>query len=312
MSNNSLLPTSALARRRGRAQSLESNKDMAINIRKFFLFAAVLVPFVSHGETSVVGTWELVYVAPTDVELTEPRGITNTKMYFTADGKVTGIKPDERITEKTQFGNYKFDGKRVTLTREGSQPYAVGVSFPDSETMLFSPPHASQRKFKRIAGPNIELEPKSLQLVKVSSGAFPAGETAYDTGDYSKLPLEQRIRGVWEIISYRKVPRNQAPPYGFFNDLWVIKDNSILITRRNAKGPNELPYSLVTNNIMLSASVLGGPTETRLEWKASFDKWGHLILDRQNAQIVFKLISKDTAKTADVPIKIVLLSLEGE
>lgn len=285
---------------------------MSKKLPVFFLFVAAMLPLTSHGETSVIGTWELVYVAPTDAELTEPRGITNTKMHFTADGKVTGVKPEGSITEKTQFGNYKFDGKRVTLLREGSQPYAVGVSFPDAETMLFSPPRASQRKFKRIAGPDVELEPKSLQLVKVPSGTSPSGEVAYDTGDYSKLPLEQRIRGVWEIISYRKVPRNQAPPYGFFNDLWVIKDNSMLITRRNPKSTNEVPYSFVTGNIMLSASILGGPTETRLEWKASFNKWGHLILDRQNVQIVLKLVSKDIAKPVDVPIKIVLLSLEGE
>jgi len=278
-----------------------------------FLSLVMLFPLASWSQSSLVGAWELVHVAPTDVELADPRGIINTKMYFTANGKLTGLKPDEVVTEKTRFADYKFDGKSVTLLSEGNPPYTVGVSFPDFETMLFSPPNASQRKFKRLAGPNIEIEPRSLQLIKLpASSATSAAEVSYDTNDYSGLPVEKRIQGTWEIIAYRRVPRNQAPPYGFLNDLWEIKSDTILITRRDPKGTETQTYSWANGNILVSGAVLDRRSEAKLKWKPSFNKWGHLVLDWDNAQIVFKLVSKNINQAPNVPVKIVLLQLAGE
>ena len=258
--------------------------------------------------STIIGTWELVYVAPADIQLTEPRGITNTKMHFTSDGKVVALKPDETLTDTARRIDYRFDGTSLTLI-QGGQSHTVGVSFPGPDTMLLSPTHTSQRRFRRIADPNIQLEPRSLQLIKVRD--LSSREPAYDTQDYSALARDKRIQGVWEIIGYRKVPRNQAPPYGFFNDIWAISGDKVSITRREPQSTDTLPYSLVNDTLTLSAAVLEPTARSALQWKVSFNKWGHLVLDRPDVEITLKLISKSTDQIPQVPIKVVLLSLAG-
>lgn len=247
-------------------------------------------------------------MAPTDIELTEPGGIINTKMHFTTDGKLIGLGPEDVLAENLRTTDFKFDGNQLTLLRPGAQPYSIRVSFPDAETMIFLPPNAGQRTFKRISGPNVLVEPKSLQLIKSPSSSV---EVRYDNDDYSKRPVVERLRGVWEVIAYRNVPRNQLPPYGFFNDLWTINQSFVVVARRESSATDSVPFSFIDERLSASGIALGGPVGSKIEWKTSFNKWGHLVLDRSDVQLVLKLITKNTDKVPTVPLKIVLLTPAG-
>jgi len=274
-------------------------------------FLAVVLPLAAWAQAPLAGTWELVRVAATDIQDSDPRGVTNTKLHFTADGKLFALKPDEALMEKVRATDFKLEGDRLTVLRPGARPYLVKVSFPDAETMLFTPQYASQRTFRRLSGPDVVLEPKSLQVVKLP-GAAPVDEPLYDGKDYSALAPVDRLGGIWEVIAYRKVPRNQAPPYGFLNDLWTFKKESVSIASRVLNATDSVPFSYADGRVTASGVALGGRPGSKADWSVTFNNWGHLVLDRPDAQIVLKLVSKDAAAAPAIPLKIVLLSLAGE
>ncbi|MBF5038736.1 hypothetical protein Q9292_10155 [Methylophilus sp. VKM B-3414] len=269
---------------------------------------AVIFPLVCGADTSIVGTWVLTYVAPQDVENTIPGGITNTKMYFTHDGKLFSLRPDAISIANFTPTDYTFDGKQLKVTFPGGQARVMTVTFPDTETMIITQKYESQRTFKRIIGFDKKLEPMSLQLVNDNSSS-PAA-TAYDVRDYSKLPTIERLQGVWEVIAYENVLRNQAPPYGFFNDIWTIKKEAVSISRRAPPTSDSLPLTFVDGLLTSSGIGLGGPVGSKLLWNASFNEWGNLVLDSTYCRLILKLVSKDTTNVPAVPLKIVLLSVK--
>lgn len=276
-------------------------------IGRLLLTLVVIFPLVCKADTPIVGTWVLTYVAPQDIGNTMPGGVTNTKMYFTTDGKLFSLKPDAVSIANSPSTDYTFDGKQLKVTFAGGRARVMTVIFPDTETMIITQQYESQRTFKRIVGFEKKLEPMSLQLVNDNSSS--PVTTVYDVRDYSKLPTVERLQGAWEVIAYENVPRSQAPPYGFFNDLWIIKKEAVSISRRTPPASDSVPFTFVDGMLTSSGIGLGGPVESKVVWNTTFNEWGNLVLDSAYCRLILKLVSKDTLNVPAVPLKIVLLSV---
>jgi hypothetical protein len=251
------------------------------------------------ADSPIVGDWELVYVAPTDVANTIPNGVTNTKLRFTEDGHLLSMLPDHSSLTDARSTSYSFDGKHLLV-----QSRAMDVSFPDRDTMVLAQKFESQRTFKRIASFEQKLEPESLQLIATQASTAPI---SYDTRDYSALPAAERLRGTWEVLAYENVPRSQVPPYGFFNDIWTITADQVTVSMRQSPNRESVPFSMASGRLASSAIGLGGGKGSRVEWTPHFDEWGHLVLDSPYCRIVLKLLTKDTASEPAIPTKVVLL-----
>jgi hypothetical protein len=268
---------------------------------------ALASPALGQAQNSLVGTWELTYVAPQGIENTMPGGVTNTKMYFTSDGRLFALRPESTSLQEATSTTYAFDGKILKVTVPGGRTRIIGVSFTDQETMVFKQQFESQRTFKKISSYEKRLEPKSLQLVVDNSNYRPT--IIYDTKDQSGLSEPERIKGVWEVIALENVPQNQAPPYGYFNDLWTIDAQKVSITRRNPPAFDSVPCSLEKGHLSSSGLSLGGPAGSKVDWTFNFNEWGHLVLESSYCRVVLKLVSKSTESVPSVPLKVVLLKV---
>ena len=278
------------------------------SFRSILFFVTIGIPAASQALPPIVGTWELTYVAPQDIQNTMPGGVTNTKMHFTTDGHLFVLKPDVISLQGATPTDYAFDGTTLKISAPGGQTRLMKVSFPDQETMVVTQQFESQRTFKRLSSFDKKLEPESLQLVTDKSSY--ASPTTYDVKDYSGLSLADRLKGFWEVIAYENVPRNQAPPYGFFNDIWTIKADTVTISRRDPPATDSVTFAFVNGHISSSGIGLGGPAGSIIDWTPAFDEWGHLVLDSAYCRVVLKLISKGKESTPAVPLKVVLLRLK--
>jgi hypothetical protein len=188
------------------------------------------------------------------------------------------------------------------------------VSFSNAETMLFKPQYASTRRFQKLSGPNVLLEPKSLQLIQTNTGTVPTNvqdAVKYDTADYSALPLIKRIEGIWEVMGYRYISPHQLPPYGFFNDIWTIDGGKVNLYLQAQQKSGSFSYVLNNKDLVLT-NASGQGKSTGLTWSISFDEWGHMQLSSGDGDIVFKLVSKATKGTVELPVKIVLSNRKGD
>jgi hypothetical protein len=268
-----------------------------------------LFPLLSRGgQDEIVGTWELMRIAPVDIANSEPHGVTNTKLHFSADGKLFGMKPDEVSLVGITSTGYAVDGKKLTIQQSKGAPVVMTMNFRGADTLFLDRPGAAQRMFRRIASPDVKLEPKSLQLVRDPAVVGEASNVTYDEADYAKESPVKRIQGVWEVSAFRNVPRDQVPPYGFLNDIWVIKSDTVVVSRRNPPATDSTPFVLNDGRLSSSAISLGGSIGSKVDWTASFNEWGNLVLDSAYCELVLKLVSKNTSNVPAIPLKVVLLS----
>jgi len=264
------------------------------------------------AQQSVLGSWELVYIAPTYMEDTDPRGITNIRLHFTSSGKLFNIWPDEILSDNTESVKFNFEQNILKILPGNNEPYLINVTFQDSGTMVFESESSSKRIFKRLDEPdavNKIIEPKSLQLVRTEELTDEkVDKILYDDNDYSSNKLNERIIGIWEVIEYKGVPNGEMPPYGFLNDIWTIKNNELSIFQRVNRETADMKYVLtVSGEILITA-----PDGSALAWKCTFNKWGQLLLDSGDGIVILKLVTKDINDNKSIPLKVVLLKLKGE
>lgn len=273
--------------------------------KTIFVGTLFLLPSAVLAEPTIIGNWELRQVAPQAVENTVPRGVTNTKLSFTPEGKLYSLLPDETSMQKASSMDYSFDGKQLKVNDANAAPHAMQVAFPDDQTMFVTQKYEGRRVFKRIPVFTSKLEPRSLQVVVTKNGS--GAEAPYDTRDYSQLPLKDRVKGSWEVAAYENVPTRQMPPFGFFNDVWTIDGSTVTIASRMLETVDGVPFSIEGGRMHSSAIALGGPAGSKIAWKVSFDEWGRLVLDSDYCRVVLKLMSKDKIDPSQVPVKVVLL-----
>jgi hypothetical protein len=121
----------------------------------------------------------------------------------------------------------------------------------------------------------------------------------YDSKDYSKQPFAQRIRGVWEVVQYTGV-KFDPPTEGFPNDKYVITADHVAMISPIAvrvEGESQGKYKLEGNTMVVDDGS---------KWTLSFNKWNRLVLQRDDAQLTLRLISKDTKTIPPLPVRIVL------
>lgn len=284
---------------------------MLIKFKWVLIFLWGLLQLCISAQNRITGIWELVYVAPTNMEETEPRGISNIRLFFTPDGELYSIFPDQTFSDSIPSVKYEFNGNTLSVLPGGGDSVILNVTFRDSSTMVFNPEIAARRIFKRIYDPdnlNKTIELKSLQLVNTGEMLTDTGGLKYDDSDYSSMPLKERIIGVWETIEYTDVPNGEMPPYGFPNDIWIIKIKELINIHRASKDTSIVKYQLTDS----SEIILNADDQNVAMWKVYFNQWGHLVFDGGNGAMLLKLVSRDTENIPNIPLKIVLLKMAGE
>lgn len=271
--------------------------------------ASIVSPTSADLASELPGTtWQLVKAVPASLDISIPSGIPPMKEYYGADGRLYVIGPDAAMGPDTPSLRYRLkDNQRITQIGERPSSSAT-VSQPDPETLVVTQEGGFTWHYVRLKGnkpQDIRLEPISVEHLPQDTDTPPI---AYDTRDYSTQPLPERLQGVWEVIAHERVSPQEAPTYGHFNDLWVIGPSTFRVIGRRLDGESEsthLPYTLSKGHIDYQ-----GPIGNPERMKVTFNRWGHLTLDRADRRIVLKLMQKDTQKPAPrPPLRITLTGL---
>ena len=267
-------------------------------------FAALLLSLVAapllFGAGNIVGTWELVEATPVPFNTSDPHGIVNHKLYFTADGRMYIIAPDEKLQPDDMSVAYTFEGNVRTLTLPGGEVHRSEVTMT-GDTMRIKTEDGVTFTYKRLSGTHAfdkEIEPRSVEILQVP-GEDPPKPPKYDSADYSRQPLAQRIRGVWEVTQYSAV-KFQPPAEGFPNDKYIITASDVAMippTATHIEGQSHGKYQLNGSTMVVDDGSM---------WTLSFNRWNRLVLKRPDAELTLRLISKDTSTIPALPVRIVL------
>lgn len=277
------------------------------------LFLTAQIHVSAGAQEQLHGTWQLVEVEVPRMELSNPRGISTLKEHYTPEGRLYFIPPSQALNEGTPWATVKIEGTKRTIRIGDRGPYVATISFPDRDSLAVEQPSGDIWHYRRLKGddaPSRKIEPLSVERTGMR-GADKALPVQYDGSDYSTLPLERRIIGAWEIIKYCNVSRTEAPPYGFFNDVWTFDGGNVAMSMRVTPGKadrHKLPYQLREHVLEFDVNA-GSPQRMGV----SFNSWGHMVLEVEGRTIFLKLIDKKpTGQRALPPLKIVLLKLQGE
>ena len=271
--------------------------------RLFALLAFSIAPAL-FAAGNIVGTWELIDATPVSFNSSDPHGIINHKLYFTADGRMFIIAPDEKLEPANTPVQYTFDGSVRTLTLPGGETHRSEVVLKGN-TMLVKTEDGVTFTYRRLTGERAfdqKIEPRSVEMLSVALSA-PSATPKYDTADYSKQPLASRIRGVWEIVQYSGV-KFEPPAEGFPNDKYVITADEVSMippTATNIGGESHGKYHLDGSTMVIDDGS---------RWAVSFNPWQRLVLQREDATLTLRLVSKNTNKIPALPIRIVLFDPE--
>ena len=251
---------------------------------------------------TIVGTWERVAASPVSLMDSDPRGFSNHKVYYTPDGKVFILEPDEALSITSVAFRYRFDGKALTLVTPGGEEHTTSAAIK-GDIMTVDTEGGGTFTYRRMSGHrpwDRQLEPRSLLILKSNDGQY-APEPRYDTRDYSKQPMAERVRGVWEVVGYSRVEPRELPPYGFPNDKYVFDGRRVSMMPPNVSNvdPDRSGvYQIRGNAIHVDDE----------RWTLSFNRWGHMVLDQGEFVVTLKLISKKTATIPIIPVRIALLA----
>lgn len=289
---------------------LRPNGDFSM--RKLLILCTLLAsaPLMAATPAPIQGTWQLVEVAMPDTYNASPTGVEARKENYSSDGHLCMIAADAtRISPAMPCLDYRIAGHQRIVTDSDGESYTATFAFPDPNTLVVTQDGGSVWHYARLVGANAvarKLEPLSVEILKTQR-EFPS--VSYDTHDYTALPPDQRLVGVWEVVAHANVDPTEAPPYGFFNDIWIFDGKTMSHIQRpqssNAIVADAgLPYTIKGHAIASD----GMPAI-----KFSFNAWGHLIMDLNGATIRLKLVSKHVTTPPPLPpLKIVLTSLAGE
>jgi hypothetical protein len=258
---------------------------------------SMALPLRAADPHAIEGMWQLVAASPVAPADVDPHGMVNQKLYFSKDGKIFLLRPDEKLSADVPSATYEFDGKmrKVTLPDGNVRNDPAKVT---GDTLSVTMPDGQQLTYRRITGADADqrtFAPMSVEVV--ANGKPPAPEPKYDESDHSQQPLAERLRGVWEVVRYAKVS-GDVPPHGFANDKYVIDDQQIAVIAPEAKSADrKLPYRILGDSL-----VLGDAT-----WSVTFNRWQQLVLTREDAEVTLRLIQKSTTSVPAIPTKIALV-----
>jgi hypothetical protein len=269
------------------------------------IVCAFLVP-VGLAAQSLAGTWHLVRVTIPDPEDTNPSGILNVKEHYTSDGRLCVIPPDGALTAQTPCFPYALKGSTRTVSMPDGESFRAQVSFSDENTLVVRQEMGDLWSYRRLQtsdAPNSRLEPVSVEEFSGGDGT----QVSYASAPVTSMPLSQRLLGTWEEVAHCGVSPHDAPPYGFFNNLWTFSPSVLVHTiRRGRTSEREEPKRYAVKDSTLQV----GETSTL---SVTFNEWGHLVLGQGEQTVILKYLANDTTAPSALPtLKIALLSLRGE
>ncbi len=261
----------------------------------------------SVEQKDVLGTWELIDVTGVTLMNSPPRGLAAHKEYYQKNGKLAIIPADEKFNEKSVTVTYKIKNSKRTITTPDGTERSGNLVINKKGHLVIKYGEREVWTYKKLKGDKAydkEIEPKSVVVIQTKDPKeqLTCLDVKYDEKDYSKLPLEKRVIGVWEVIAAVNSP--ELPPYGFPNDKTVFtKGNQfykIDSTVIKLEGQRAVEYSIKGNDLQLN---LGSRKHIN---KLSFNKWGHLEINYKGFIIRLKLLTRDTDKIPLIPSKVSL------
>jgi hypothetical protein len=265
-----------------------------------FLLVAALVPGAASCNP-LLGSWQLVAAIPANEQDSSPNGIRNLRVHFGADGQSTLVDPAETLAESKAQSKYALDGNTLTLAMgEGGELHGAVDVKGDAATITFLETGMAWT-LQRIDDKAIRTQRLPPESVEYMPPATPAAVAAYkyDSGDYSKLPVAERLIGQWESIEVSGYGAGDFPPYGAPNEVWVFDGKSL--TRHDRYHPNQ-PVS--SEYHVADGTLLGKGGAIPF----SFDEWGRLVVGEPDGErTVLKRINRDGGGTPKMPpLRIVL------
>lgn len=259
-------------------------------------------PPAASSSSSIQGMWRLVAATPIAPAAIDPHGMVNQKLYFSKDGRIFLLRPEEKLTADIPSAAYEFDGKirKVTLAdgQVRSDPAQIA-----GDTLTVTMPDGQQLTYRRVTGEHADEQsfaPMSVEVV--STGKASPTEPKYDEADHSHQPTAERIRGVWEVVRYAKLS-GEVPAEGFPNEKYVIDAKQVAIVPPDAKTiDRRLPYEIAGDSMLVA---MGG--EAPATWSVSFNQWQQLVLTREDAEVTLRLVQKSTDPIPVLPTKIALV-----
>ena len=274
--------------------------------------------------SEIEGAWELIDVSPVDAMDSPPNSLCSDKDYYSPDGKLYIIEATEKLQEDTPNVSYSFsEGKRTVTTPDGKK-ITTPVNFVGDNLMLLTFSKNNIWTYRRIEGEKAydkPIEPRSLLVLRVAPPIKQMSnqDVTYDTNDYSKLELKDRIIGVWEAISYKDVAPQNAPPYGFPNEKFILTpDGKFYMAspeEQSLKDQTPEQYSVKDKSVVVGIPkgkhiAPTPPPGGKIEQMVSFNQWGHMVWKSSDAEISLKLITRDYKNIPILPYKIALLELK--
>jgi hypothetical protein len=269
------------------------------------LAASAALPLRAADPHSIEGLWQLVAASPVAPADLEPHGMMNQKLYFTKDGHLFLLRPEEKLTADIPSAPYTYDGatRKVTLPDGTLREDPAQIS---GDTMKVTMRDGQLLTYRRVTGEHPlerSFAPISVEVVS-PKGQTPPAEPKYDDTDYSKQPFAERIRGVWEVVRYAKL-KGDVPAEGFRNDKYVIDDKQLSVIAPDAKTSGmRLPYRILDSSLVLAPPAADGQPQEPVTWSITFNEWQQLVITRDDAEITLRLVQKATNTIPLLPTKV--------
>jgi hypothetical protein len=246
---------------------------------------------------AIEGMWQLVAATPVAPSAVDPHGMLNQKLFFSNDGKIYLLRPDEKLTADIPSAAYTFDGKtrKVTLPdgRVRTDPAQV-----TGNSLSVTMPDGQQLMYRRVTGDHPDERRFAPLSVETVSEPKPPAEPKYDETDTSKQPLPDRIRGVWEVVRYTKLS-GDVPEHGFPNEKYIIDGKQLAVVPPHATTITapKVPYQLSSDSLLMGDDT----------WTISFNEWQQLVLTRNDAEVTLRLLQKSTTPIPAIPTRVALV-----
>ncbi len=277
------------------------------------IFASTLVFSENDYCGQIDGTWVLTEKTPVSIDNSNPQGTINSKWFFDS----INLKAHLHDIDSKNIVDYNCQENQIVFSKDNKPVFTLKIISIENDylktsitqqSMLFGD-RTTYQTFTRNYFQCIsqDFEPISIEVLigNQNNKQIYMLDIKYDEENYNHLTLDKKIIGVWEVNKYDNMPRNELPPYGLLNDIYIISKNKIcIISRYDTDTKSCLDYSLDKNNLIRKYDT------NSIVDSISFNKWGHLVLSRFGVNLSLKLLSKDLEEEPVVPIKVVLVSID--
>jgi hypothetical protein len=282
--------------------------------RKTICFAVALAlcgPASASGAPAanpLLGSWRLVTAIPGSMDDSSPNGVRNLRLRFGADGKAAMVDPTETLASSSTRNDYSIDGDTLTLkVGDGQQLHGAIQSLPGDGLSIKYLESGMTWNLRKIPDADIQtnkLAPESVQYIPPATlqsvEAF-----RYDDSDDSKLPLDQRVVGQWEVVEISGYGGGDFPPYGAPNEVWQFDGKQVTRTSPNDRNGE---HGVMAYEVRGPYLLFGGKGEEQHPTPYAFDEWRRLVVgDPKEEHTVMKRINRDgKGKVTMPPLRIIL------